>query len=96
MLALEIRVAYLESLISPTVLSVDDGGVLPCGRAGVLITRGREGISAQHIIVHHTPLKDAQEGIKAMRTGNVAFVQAGAAGVVLDALGVEVSEGIAK
>lgn len=79
------RVADLEAV----VLSHREQRSYGTGRAGVLITRDHGAIHAQHIVVHHTTLLDAADGIEAMTDGNVAFVQAQAAHTVLDALGVE-------
>jgi hypothetical protein len=75
------RVAHLESL----VLATRESG-MPGGQAGVLITRQRGVVSAQHIIVHHTPLLNAEDALHAINRVNVAFVRAQDAGAVLDAL----------
>ena len=88
--ALEKRVDELSAIIYGSGINAPTQ--LPYGRAGVLITRNGGAVHAQHIVVDHTPLLNADDGIRALRTGNVAFVDAMAAGVVLDALGVKVDE----
>ena len=61
--ALEKRVDELSAIIYGS--GIHAPAQLPYGRAGVLITRNGGTVHAQHIVVHHTPLLDADEGIRA-------------------------------
>jgi len=86
------ELARIEALVSEALaqrmLTTLDGAFY-AGKAGVVIVRRPDGtIHAQHIVVRHTQLLGAEDGIHAMSRVDVAFVRAQDAGAVLDALGV--------
>jgi hypothetical protein len=89
------RIAALERRVDELIALIHGSGIqthaaVPNGRAGVLIIRKPDDtVQAQHIAVRHTPLMNANDAVVAVQDHGFAFVQAGAASTVLDALGVE-------